>query len=153
MNLSIKRQPRRKFKFKNRGFTLIEMLVVLALMGVLLIISIRPANKTTDNYQEKIFWQELQHAWNNQITTVTQQKSTGKVEFNQGKVIFYVNSYKNMVIKIPATLEIYRGYRFHINSTGQTNGGTVVFNSTDRQRRFYLVVQLGWGKYYVKQVN
>lgn len=153
MKLSIRKLLKKKLKSKIDAFTLVEMLIVLALLGMSLLITIKPAANMVQRYQEKIFWQNLQHAWNKELSTLAQRKENGKVLFNDQKIIFYENNQEKTIIDIPSTLELYRGYRLHINQTGQMNGGTIVFNSKDHQRQYYLVIQLGWGKYYVKQTK
>ncbi|MFT8393640.1 MAG: type II secretion system protein [Liquorilactobacillus ghanensis] len=82
MKLSIRKLLKKKLKSKIDAFTLVEMLIVLALLGMILLITIKPAANMVQRYQEKIFWQNLQHAWNKELSTLAQRKENGKVLFN-----------------------------------------------------------------------
>lgn len=138
---------------KINGFTFIEMLVVLGMTVSLLIIMIKPAQKMYENYQERLFWNNLKYAWNREFTVLSQRHKKGNIKFGPRQVVFWEGNRQVEVVKLPASLLVYSFKQVTINETGQTNGQTIRINSIDNQRHYRIIIQVGWGKYYVKQVE
>ncbi|WP_281164331.1 hypothetical protein [Liquorilactobacillus sicerae] len=151
MMRNIKRRSKLTLKFRNETFTLIEMLVVLTLLTSLLLFTIKPAGGLTAVYQERTFWNSLKYTWNREFTLVSQRKERGIIKFEKDKITFYEQNRLLATINLPKTLYIFSFKQILINETGQVQGTTILINSTDEKRHFKIVVQVGWGKYYVKQ--
>ncbi|WP_268869596.1 prepilin-type N-terminal cleavage/methylation domain-containing protein [Liquorilactobacillus vini] len=148
---NIKKLSKLRLRFRNDAFTLIEMLVVLTLITSLLLFTIKPASNLTTVYQEKNFWNKLKYTWNQEFTLISQRKEWGNIKFEKDKITFYEQNRILATIKLPKTLYVFSFKQISISETGQVKGTTVLINSTDEKHHYKIVVQVGWGKYYVKQ--
>lgn len=153
MNHNMKRQLKPISELKINGFTLVEMLIVLGLVASLLIIIIKPAQRMIANYQERLFWNNLKYTWNREFTVLSHRQQKGVVKFELQQVVFWEGNRQVEIVKLPASLLVYSFKQVTINETGQTSGQKVRINSIDNKRHYQIVIQVGWGKYYVKQVE
>lgn len=153
MNHNIKRLSKLISKLKISGFTLTEILIVLGMTSLLMIIMIKPVQNMYENYQERLFWNNLKYTWNREFTVLSHRQQRGVIKFEAHRIIFEEGSKRVEVIKIPASLLVYSFKQVMINKTGQTTGQKVRINSVDNKRHYLIVIQVGWGKYYVQQVE
>lgn len=56
-----------KVKYNKQAFTLIEMIIVLALVSVLLLIGFFPVKTMIASYQEQQFWRTFNQAWSKRL--------------------------------------------------------------------------------------
>ncbi|KRL02718.1 hypothetical protein [Liquorilactobacillus capillatus] len=142
-------------KWKNRGklaaFSLIEMVVVLALSTFVLLLTIKPLDNSISNLQEKIFWQSFKQTWTREIISSAKFNKVYTIEFKHDRVIFNERNNIKVIVKLPRTLSIRRYELIKVNDTGSISGRTIIVDSSLQGKPYYILVQLGWGKYHVTQ--
>ncbi len=136
---------------RQAGFTLVEAVLVLALSAFFVLLALRPAGTITARVKEEIFWQQLKHAWQRETIVVPQHGVKGFIEFKAHEVAFWEGNVVKTVIKLPETMEVPAYRLIRINETGNVTANTIIVKSTLSALTYKIVVQFGWGKYYVKQ--
>lgn len=81
----------------------------------------------------------------------TQHGVKGFIEFKAHEVAFWEGNVVKTVIKLPETMEVPAYRLIRINETGNVTANTIIVKSTLSALTYKIVVQFGWGKYYVKQ--
>ncbi|KRL03979.1 hypothetical protein [Liquorilactobacillus oeni] len=136
---------------RKEAFTLIEAILVLSLSSILLLLFLRSSGNTAEKLEEKIFWQQLKQAWVREMAVVPRHNVRGTVEFKAHEIVFREGNVINTVIKLPATMEIPAYRIIRVYNTGSVTADTIVVKSALSPITYKIVVQFGWGKYYVKQ--
>ncbi|API89964.1 hypothetical protein BKP56_12150 [Marinilactibacillus sp. 15R] len=139
---------------EQNGFTLIESLIVLSLVGIFLLIPVIPFNKMEADIENSLFFEELQSSitllqnesvLNDEWTEIEMRPNAREIVF---RVIGKRNHILNRSIALPDTIEILGGskvYRFLSESGNQGNLNKTRFQVGDK---FYtLSFKLGSGRF------
>lgn len=70
-----------------RAFSLVEMLVVLAITAALILLGFPPARQTWQSTQERIFWHRFDTEWDRTVQYMTANKSA-RLCFYRDEVVF-----------------------------------------------------------------
>lgn len=131
---------------KLAGFTLLETLIVMSLVGCLVILTISPLKRSYSSLEEKIFWRKMERTWVSQYQNVKQKKQALKIIYYPTKVVF--KSDQRVILKYPTTLAVFKIQKIQVNSRGHVKPATVIFKSKVNNCYYYVKFQLGYGGCY-----
>ncbi|WP_311408319.1 hypothetical protein [Liquorilactobacillus uvarum] len=134
---------------KQPAFSLIETIVVLALSVFTLLLIARPLESSISVLQERIFWQSFKQTWTREIISSTKFIKVHTIIFKNKKIIFSEQNNKKVTVELPKTMTIRRYESINVNDTGSISGRTIIVDSTLQDKPYYILIQLGWGKYHV----
>lgn len=136
-----------------KGFTLVEMIIVLGLTVALMIIGYQPMKKALFNYQEKIFFTNLQRNWDKAAERAIEDRCRYLFLFEEGTNKIYVRKTdRNGILTeeeliMPKSLQLYKTRKIRISQQGSVTGDTVTFVSNSGKTYVY-TFQLGYGARY-----
>ncbi|KRM95581.1 hypothetical protein FC19_GL001717 [Liquorilactobacillus aquaticus DSM 21051] len=134
---------------KQSAFSLAEILVVLALSAFTLLLTVSPLENSINGLQEKIFWQSFKQTWTNEIISSSKFKKVHTIAFKNNKIVFSEKNNRKVMVRLPKTMSIRRYESISVNDTGSISGRTIIVDSTLQDKPYYIMIQLGWGKYHV----
>lgn len=150
-----------KVKHNKQAFTLIEMIIVLALVSVLLLIGFFPVKTMIASYQEQQFWRTFNQAWTKTAITAERKGCVAEVAFHSKEIEFsdYAENTRgqkrhSQIITLPPSLQVLTKFAY---ADFYKNGGTkfmkVVFYSKLHQVKYTLIPQVGYGGRYRLEVT
>lgn len=137
---------------RTKAFTMIEMVVVLALITVILLFTGPLVGRSHEQVVEQRFWQSFRQQWHlaqtraqlkRQPTTVTYSADTHTVAFTSWQ--------KRTVIAVPATMRVESFSPIEMQIGGYVKPATQRFYSRSGRCRYRLVIQMARGEYDVKK--
>ncbi|WP_412990048.1 competence type IV pilus minor pilin ComGD [Pediococcus siamensis] len=138
------------------GFTLLESLIVLAMVGLLLTSGNLVLKNALSYQREKEFWENFDTEWKkyeqfanfeNTVTYISFNKTQEKISFNPLKA----SNKANYVLKLPPTLHLLSSQEVKIGNNGYVKPQSIGFHSDRDQHTYRITIQLGWGVYHVKK--
>lgn len=140
-------------KRRVKAFTLLESLVVLAIITMLFLLILPPANRSKQASAEWQFWSDLRVQWQaaqarakvaHRSTTVVYEPDSHRFEF------FWLTSHRQTEsVAVPSTLVVDSYPRIQILTNGYVRPQTIRLHSTLTNQQYQIRVQLGWGGYHV----
>ncbi|MFC0522629.1 competence type IV pilus minor pilin ComGD [Pontibacillus salicampi] len=142
---------------KSSGFTFLEMLIVLAIMGVLLTISIPMTNRLQTSYKERMFLEQFKA---DVLLTQQQSMTTGDhyriILYEQERYYRLYSENNHQLIQENHLPEdwILQSYtidrKIQFDSNGRIRSPGTLFLRTP-QSTYRIIFPLGKGRYYVKE--
>lgn len=138
---------------KRGGFTLLETLVVLAIVTMLFCLITPFASRSQQKAAEQQFWSDLRIQWqaaqtrakvDHQITFIEPQDQSKMIQFS-----WVDREYHHATVKIPSTLVLDHFPSIKMLETGFVSPQTARFHSTLNHHKYEMRIQLGWGGYHV----
>ncbi|WP_225366022.1 type II secretion system protein [Levilactobacillus bambusae] len=144
--------------YKNRGFTLIEMVIVLMITAGALILVGRPRLSVTEQQRsEKLFWESLSSYWLETRGLAIKNRERVALIFDERNHRVYMEAANGEVqkgITVPDSLHLtkksFAGANVHFNADGWANPQTIFWQSQLTRQEIRLTVQLGGRVYYLK---
>lgn len=136
-----------------KAFTLIESLVVLAIITMLFLLIVPTANRSKQASAERQFWSDWRVQWQaaqtrakvaNQSTSVVYQPDSHRFEFS-----WLASHRQTESVVVPSTLVVDFFPRIQILANGYVRPQTIRLHSTLTKQQYQIRVQLGWGGYHV----
>lgn len=137
---------------KARAFTMLEMVVALALVTVILIFTGPLIGRSNEQVTEQRFWQSFRQQWylaqaraqlRHQPTTITYSAATNAITFTSWR-------YRSTVV-LPATMRVEIFSPIEMQADGYVKPATQRFYSRSGRCRYRLVIQMARGEYNVKK--
>ncbi|BAP86013.1 hypothetical protein LOOC260_115030 [Paucilactobacillus hokkaidonensis JCM 18461] len=141
---------------KNKGFTLLETLIVLGLVSLMFgfgALKLQPVNAAS---QERHFWQGLQQNWqasqtraqgDNKGTEINYMPTANQIRF-KWRDKKYNTHYSDVVV--PSTIQVVSFAPLKMLANGYVKAGTQKFHSTLTNKNYVMKIQLAWGGFYVE---
>jgi type II secretion system protein H len=152
----------------DRGFTLIEIVVVVALVGILSSIVLPDFKKTVDHYKLNVAAQQLSHN-----IRMVQQKAISegvpyKILFDMNKRDYYIiksalNGFQGKVVKLPEGVN-FEWTSFTTNFNNSKNENTLIFSVSgapiqagtvalkNKNERLYVMVTVATGRVRISKI-
>lgn len=138
---------------KQQAFTLLETVIVMAIVTMLLCLITPLASRSKQEASERQFWSDLQVQWqaaqtrakvNHQITFIEPQDQSKLIEFS-----WVDHQYHHATVKLPSTLVLDHFPDIKMLETGFVSPQTARFHSSLTHKKYEMRIQLGWGGYHV----
>mgnify|MGYP003600983092 CR=1 FL=1 len=135
------------------AFTLLESLVVLAIITMLFLLVVPTANRSKQASAERQFWSDLHVHWQaaqarakvaHQSTSVVYEPDSHRFEFS-----WLASRRQTETVAVPSTLVVDFYPRIQILANGYVRPQTLRLHSTLTKQQYQIRVQLGWGGYHV----
>lgn len=141
---------------KSRGFTLVETLLVLALVTLIISFSFPSLYRSRQNVAEREFWSGLRQQWQAaQVRAKTKQLATAVTYDSDEHQIEFSWIEGSELIKrrltVPDTLLVRKFENFRMHENGYTKPRTEEFYSSLHHRTYYMRIQLAWGGYRIEE--
>lgn len=106
---------------RNKGFTLIELIAVITILGIILMIAVPSYNKHIENAKNRQCEADI-HAIEDAINTYMEQQllKGNQITFNDNQATINYNDIKNI---LGSDLEKYKSINFEIERTGEDDTG------------------------------
>ncbi|MGO2299047.1 competence type IV pilus minor pilin ComGD [Paucilactobacillus nenjiangensis] len=140
---------------KQNGFTMIETVIVLALIALMFVFGTMKLGDLKAASDERRFWTQLERSWqqsqsraqnHGKPTTIRQSK-------NQTEILFRSHNRRNdddnRDVKVPKTIIIKKFDEITMLQNGYVKATTEKFYSTRTHKEYSMKVQLAWGGYYI----
>lgn len=131
-----------------RAFSLVEMLVVLAITAALILLGFPPARQTWQSTQERIFWHRFDTEWDRTVQYMTANKSA-RLCFYRDEVVFMRgerNSWGHL--PYPHCLRPRTHYEIKLTATGNVMPQSVYLDARQPGPGYRVAFQLGVGGRY-----
>lgn len=141
---------------KNRGFTLLETLIVLGLVSLIFGFGAIQLDQAHAASQERHFWQNLQQNWQasqvrargiNKGTEITYLPSQHVIRFNWTDQHI---SPQHRDVTIPQSIQVVSFAKLQMLSNGYVKARTQKFRSNLTNQNYDMKIQLAWGGFYVE---
>jgi len=142
---------------KRNGFTLIETLIVLALVALMFTFGTMKLNSFREASDEKHFWMQLERAWQqSQARAQNSGKPTAiKLSANKEQLLFHARDRNgnddDNDIQIPKTIEVRAFKAITMHQNGYVKPQTAKFYSRRTNKMYLMKIQLAYGGYYIEK--
>lgn len=140
-------------KRRVNAFTLLESLVVLAIITMLFLLIVPTANRSKQASDERQFWSDLRVQWQaaQARAKVAHQSTSVAYEPDSHRFVFsWLASHRQAEsVDVPPTLVVDFYPRIQIFANGYVRPQTIRLHSTLTKQQYQIRVQLGWGGYHV----
>lgn len=135
-----------------RAFTMLEMVIVLALVTVILLFTGPLIGRSNEQVAEQRFWQGFRQQWHlaqtrahlkHQPTTISYSADTHTVAFTSWRYRF--------TVVVPATMRVEAFSPIEMQADGYVRPATQRFYSRSGRCHYRLVIQMARGEYDVKK--
>ncbi|WP_244054620.1 prepilin-type N-terminal cleavage/methylation domain-containing protein [Ligilactobacillus pabuli] len=140
-----------KKKAHTAGFSLVEVIVVLALVVALCGLQLFPAAFSRQKLAEVLFWRNFRQNWTSLVIETRVRHDAGLVQFLGDSLYFCSasNAQKKQALAVPKTLHLTGG---KLDENLYQNGGTqpqrITFYSDLDHQNYAVIFQLGYGGQY-----
>lgn len=141
-----------KLKNKLCAFSMIEMLIALAVTSLCGLLLMGPMDRALATSREKQFWQNFEQLWQSAVIESPLNKMPNIINFNEDKMTI-INGKNKISLNYPKTVTVKKQVTIKISKSGQITGKTVNFKSTLPNRNQKLVFQIGWGQFIRRDVE
>ncbi|WP_225349639.1 type II secretion system protein [Paucilactobacillus wasatchensis] len=140
---------------KQKGFTLLETLIVLGLISLTFSFGTLQLRQIRDASNERHFWQALQQEWQVSQTRAQGDNNGTDIVYLAGPQIIrfkwraadYTTHYND--VAIPVTIKVVSFAPLKMLANGYVKAQTQKFRSMLTNQTYDMKVQLAWGGYYV----
>lgn len=152
---------RKRAAHQSKGFTLVEVMLVMAIFSIILMLTVPSFRPTDKRYEGEAFFQQLEDDLFLAQQIALSESTTVVVKFNPVHQFYLVQYISGKVIKrrdIPSSLSFYSNYenhQFHFNQYGNISlAGRLFFHDVKENKplRTY-ILQLGNGRFRVERYD
>ena len=135
-----------------KAFTMLEMLIVLALVTVILLFTGPLVSHSHEQVVEQRFWQSFRQQWYLAQTRAQLKRQSTAITYSADTNAVVFTSWRNRTtIAVPTTMRVERFSPIEIQAGGYVKPATQRFYSRSGRCRYHLVIQMARGEYDVKK--
>ncbi|GAX02203.1 type II secretion system protein [Secundilactobacillus silagei] len=140
-----------KLKPVREGFTMIEMLITLVIISSLLVLVMVGGQRFSRSslQTERAFWNSFDGYWKQALYEAQYHGRKTEITIEKNAPIIFRTDKGDQSLTLPRSLHPERAEKLLIRSNATISPRTVTFSSDVDQRKYRLVIQMGWGVYHV----
>lgn len=139
---------------KRHGFSLIEMIITLFVVGLFFSFSIPASFIGYREWQHRRFWHEMRQEWQlSQVRAQQEQQRTDiSYDYLEREIIFQFHNHRDR-IKVPQNLKIQDSYECRMLPSGYVKPGTWVFIDQQHHQKIRMIIQMAGGGYRLEKAR
>ena len=133
----------------NKAFTLIEMVITLAIITVFLIIPMSNFNGFDRNLHKTIFFNEFTSAWRYSLAQTKIRNKGIEFRFDATNQLINYRQFRNYnwhTLKMPQGIELKTTKNVIIKPDGTIRPFSIIFFDSDSQKNINYRIQMEWGE-------
>ncbi|WP_295729962.1 type II secretion system protein [uncultured Limosilactobacillus sp.] len=137
---------------KRAGFTLVEMVIVLGIIGMILLTTTPPLMNGFQKWQHEQFWRELRQEWQfSQTTSMTSHQPTDIFYDPKTREVIFISTNHERTIKVPEQLRVQNAPSRVMKSSGYIQPGTWEFIDLLNHQEVLIRIQMAGGGYRIEK--
>ena len=137
---------------RQKGFTLIEMIFVLALLALIITISWPLAHHNFEKMDQRIFFQNFRQEWQlAQANCKNNHEETRIGLFQTGRFFLFANPHYQHQVKLPASLRLCPRQDITMHEDGYVRPCSWELQNELDKHTYYMRFQMAWGGYRVEK--